>query len=419
MRLEEHIAIAVESLRRGLIDRETLHEALRTIMVPEAVARAEQLWIDSGWLAPADLYAVLNAVRASPPVVRTDRIPTVDLRLRKPVGTDKMRARGGIEPELEPSLDRPADGTIPRVAPTESDLAAGETMVHISTTSPSAVAGLNKTLSFKDWEQVAGERYRGLERLGRGGLGEVLRCVDPLLGRTVAVKFARPELGPAAHTIIEHEARIIAGLEHPNIVPAYDAGYSPTWGPYYVMRVLTHTSLEEVLSGLRHGDEPMCAEFGQKRLLRHFIQVCNAAEYAHQQGVVHCDLKPENILLGDFGEVLIVDWGLAWSKAEQSGPRGGTPGYMAPEQFIPEPKPIDGRTDVFALGAILYRIISGLPAFPNAQAVTTETKTGLMDMYRELVAPSQRVPEREVPPALDDMCLRALKIDPDDSETAR
>src|SRR4029079_17603861 len=184
-------------------------------MVPEAVARAEELWIDSGWLAPADLYAVLNAVRSAPPVVRTDRIPTVDLRLRKPVEAN-LRARATREPAIE-VLERSADGTIPRIAPTESELAAGETMVHLESTSPSAVAGLNRTLSFKDWEQVAGERYRGLERLGRGGLGEVLRCVDPLLGRTVAVKYARPERGPAAHAIIEHEARIIAGLEHPNI----------------------------------------------------------------------------------------------------------------------------------------------------------------------------------------------------------
>jgi eukaryotic-like serine/threonine-protein kinase len=413
VRIEEHIAIAVESLRRGLIDRDTLHEALRAIMVPEAVARAEQLWIDRGWLAPADLYAVLNAVRSSPPVVRNDRIPTVDLRLRKPVGTGKIRSRSGTEEEAVPTLARPADGTVPRIAPTDSDLAAGETMVHLES-SPTAVAGLNQTLTFKDWEQVGAERYRGVERLGRGGLGEVLRCVDPLLGRTVAVKFARPERGAAAHAIIEHEARIIASLEHPNIVPAYDAGYSPVWGPYYVMRVLTQTSLEEVLSGLRQGDEPMCAEFGQKRLLRHFIQVCHAAEYAHQQGVVHCDLKPENILLGDYGEVLIVDWGLAWSKIEKSGPRGGTPGYMAPEQFIPEPTPIDGRTDVFALGAILYRIVSRLPAFPNAQAVTTETRTGLMDMYRELVPPSQRAPERNVPHALDEICMRALQLRPAD-----
>jgi len=413
VRLEEHIAVAVESLRRGLIDRDTLQEALRTIMVPEAVARAEQLWIDHGWLAPADLYAVLNAVRAAPPVVRTDRIPTVDLRLRKPAGTGKLRAGDG-NPELSETLERSADGTIPHIKPTQSDLAAGETMVHVSTTSPSAVAGLNRTLSFKDWEQVGSERYRGVERLGRGGLGEVLRCVDPLLGRTVAVKFARAERGQAAHAIIEHEARIIAGLEHPNIVPAYDAGYSPMWGPYYVMRVLTHTSLEEVLSGLRDGDEPMCVEFGQKRLLRHFIQVCHAAEYAHQQGVVHCDLKPENILLGEYGEVLIVDWGLAWSKVEQSGPRGGTPGYMAPEQFIPEPKPIDGRTDVFALGAILYRIVSRLPAFANAQSVTTETRTGLMDMYRQLVPPSERAPERNVPPALDEICMRALRLAPEE-----
>ena len=414
MRLEEHIAIAVESLRRGLIDRDTLQEALRTIMVPEPTARTEQLWIDRGWLAPADLYAVLNAVRAAPPVTRTDRVPTVDLRLRKPVGTGKLRRRGGEEGEAEPTLLHPADGTIPRIAPTESDLAAGETMVHLDSTSPSAVTNLNQTLSFKDWEQVGGDRYRGVERLGRGGLGEVLRCVDPLLGRTVAIKYARPERGPNAHAIIEHEARIIASLEHPNIVPAYDAGYSPVWGPYYVMRVLTHTSLEEVLSGLRQGDEPMCAEFEQKRLLRHFIQVCHAAEYAHQQGVVHCDLKPENILLGDYGEVLIVDWGLAWSKSEQSGPRGGTPGYMAPEQFIPEPKPIDGRTDVFALGAILYRMVSGAAAFPNAQAVTTETRTGLMDMYRELVPPSQRAPDRAVPPALDEICMRALKLQPEE-----
>jgi serine/threonine-protein kinase len=397
VRFEEHIAVATESLRRGLIDRKTMRDAVQALMAPDALQRAESLWIENGWLSGPDLREILGALRAANQTPASAVSQAHETTLERRANAIAARGRGR------------------RRGPTnESDLAVGETMAGDGITPLSAVASMQRVLAFRDWQQVGAERYFKLESLGKGGLGEVVRAEDPLLGRSVAIKYSRPERGQAAHAIIEHEARIIASLEHPNIVPAYDAGYSDELGPYYVMRVLTQTSLEEVLNRLRQGDPYAAAEYGQKLLLRQFIQVCNAAEYAHQRGVIHCDLKPENILLGDYGEVLIVDWGLAWSTIEKRGPRGGTPGYMAPEQFVPDQSPIDARTDVFALGATLYRIVALASAFPDARTMTSEARSGLLDVYRGLVPPSKRLPDRPVPPELDDICMRALRLVPDE-----
>ncbi|HUS69034.1 MAG TPA: bifunctional serine/threonine-protein kinase/formylglycine-generating enzyme family protein [Kofleriaceae bacterium] len=401
MRFEEHIAVATESLRRGLIDRRTMREAVKALMAPGAALRDEALWIENGWLSGTDLHEILGALRAANP---------------PPPESEQISTGGSQHSAVDTTLERRANAIAARRRrkpdTRDSDLAVGETMAGDDLTPLSAVADMKRALGFRDWQQVGAERYIKLESLGRGGLGEVVRADDPLLGRSVAIKYSRPERGAAAHAIIEHEARIIASLEHPNIVPAYDAGYSAELGPYYVMRVLTQTSLEEVLLRLRAGDAATAAEFGQKLLLRQFIQVCNAAEYAHQRGVIHCDLKPENILLGEYGEVLIVDWGLAWSATEKRGPRGGTPGYMAPEQFIPDETPIDARTDVFALGATLYRIVALVSAFPEARTATSEARSGLMDVYRGLIPPGQRAPDRHVPPELDEICMRALRLSP-------
>src|SRR6266568_47657 len=203
------------------------------------------------------------------------------------------------------------------------------------------------------------DRYDPVGIRGTGGMGAVVECLDRDLGRRVALKHLRTEFvgDTSAEEMLAREARVTGSLEHPNIVPVYDVGATGEGGPFYVMRLVEQPSLAEVLTRLAAGDAEMAATYSQGRLLRHFIQICETVEYAHSRGVVHCDLKPANVLLGEFGEVLVLDWGLAYHVTEGTCYRGGTPGYMAPEQLDRNAK-LDPRADVYALGVILYEMLA-------------------------------------------------------------
>ncbi|HTJ41869.1 MAG TPA: protein kinase, partial [Kofleriaceae bacterium] len=256
-------------------------------------------------------------------------------------------------------------------------------------------------------------RYERRELLGIGGLGQVTACFDAVLGRRVAVKVARTDQDPTAEQILEREARIIALLEHPNIMPVYDAGSQPGVGPYYVMRLVDQASLDKVLEKIARGDAAAKEEYGLKRLLRFFVQICHAVDYAHARGVIHCDLKPANVLLGEFGEVLVVDWGLAYSRKYPDGPRGGTPGFMAPEQVDRARREFDARTDVFALGVILYMILCLRPPFaaPGGADVTTMSPA---ERYKPAKRPSEIAPHAGIPREVEDAAMKALALVADD-----
>jgi serine/threonine-protein kinase len=228
------------------------------------------------------------------------------------------------------------------------------------------------------------DRYNAVGVRGTGGMGAVVECLDQELGRRVALKHLRAEFvgDAAAENMLAREARVTGSLEHPNIVPVYDVGSTPAGGPFYVMRLVEQPSLAEVLTKLAAADPEVSAKYSQGRLLRHFIQICETVDYAHSRGVVHCDLKPANVLLGEFGEVLVLDWGLAYHVTEGTAYRGGTPGYMAPEQLDRNAK-LDPRADVYALGVILYEMLA-LESFEHAPR------------------------RRRLAPALDDICDRAL-----------
>jgi serine/threonine-protein kinase len=253
-----------------------------------------------------------------------------------------------------------------------------------------------------------------LGELGVGGMGRVIEVQDLRLNRKVAVKSVRMDLPDRnlPGQLLEREAQITGGLEHPNIIPVYDAGREPGVGPYYIMRVQRQPTLQQVLRDLKSGDPEAAREYPMGRLLRLFVQVCRAVDFAHVNRIVHCDLKPANILLGDFGEVLVVDWGFAQRMGETPPQRGGTPGYMAPEQLDPDPTRLDGRADVFALGAMLYELLSLRKAFPLA---TFETMLQAIQRGEPPVtlgaAPRTLAPGR-VPPELDEICLRCLELKP-------
>jgi serine/threonine-protein kinase len=219
--------------------------------------------------------------------------------------------------------------------------------------------------------------------LGKGGMGEVYEARDLELERTVALKRS---LRRDAQSVTQflHEAKLTAQLEHPNVMPVHALGTLPGGEPYFTMKRVSGRNLDGYLSALARGDE----EATPMRLGIVFLQVVQAVAHAHARGVVHCDLKPSNVMLGDHGEVLVTDWGLATPAGQQA--RGGTPRYMAPE--LKEGAAPDARSDVWALGAMLYELLT------------------LSPLGKE--APRERAPWREVPGELEEICAKALSADP-------
>ena len=205
----------------------------------------------------------------------------------------------------------------------------------------------------------AGDRYVVGELLGRGGMGAVYRAFDSVLKRDVALKVLASDAdSPAIAERLQHEARILARLEHPGIVAVHDAGLLDDGRPFYVMRLVMGKRLDDYADSAGRGE-----------LFRVFLRICDAVGYAHAREVIHRDLTPANVMIGEFGEVLVLDWGVARMGRDRTGPPRvgkpseggttgdgvvlGTPGFMAPEQAVGAAATADSRSDVYGLGAIL------------------------------------------------------------------
>ncbi|HEV2853535.1 MAG TPA: serine/threonine-protein kinase [Thermoanaerobaculia bacterium] len=219
-------------------------------------------------------------------------------------------------------------------------------------------AALRHLREVADLPDLSGTPYEVVETLGRGGMGTVYRALDHRLDREVALKVVQiSEVADGDVDRLLREARVLARLEHPGIVPVHDAGRLPDGRAFYAMKRVRGRRLDE------HARTVSLPE-----RLRAFQRICEAVAFAHAHGVIHRDLKPENVMVGPFGEVLVMDWGVAKVTGLPPVPAGeegrggegtahgtilGTPGYMAPEQERGEVDRIDERTDVWALGAIL------------------------------------------------------------------
>jgi serine/threonine-protein kinase len=261
-------------------------------------------------------------------------------------------------------------------------------------------------------------------------MGAIVRAVDPELGRPVAIKVILGGLGASRHQVARflREARITSQLAHPNIPPVHDLGRTTEGQLYFVMKWIEGHSLAEVLGKITAlGEGALATE--RPVLLRAMVRVCEALAFAHSRGVIHRDLKPANVMLGEFGEVLVMDWGLARLAEEadidssrtglvaetdpletQEGHVLGTPAYMPPEQAEGKVGRIDERSDVYALGALLYTILTGEPPFRGANSRATL----VLVVEGRLVGPRERVPGAMIPPALEAIVLKAMARRPDD-----
>jgi tRNA A-37 threonylcarbamoyl transferase component Bud32/tetratricopeptide (TPR) repeat protein len=267
------------------------------------------------------------------------------------------------------------------------------------------------------------EKYDEAQRLGAGGEKEVVQVRDRDTLRDVAL--ARPRDGRSAQAFVR-EARILARLEHPHIVPVHDLGLAPDGRPYFTMKLLAGETLEAALARLRQGDAATIAKYPLPVLLDIFVRVCEAAAFAHSRGIIHRDIKPANVQIGEYGEVRLIDWGLAKSLGDATDPTDlsdpadlavvatsagtvkGTPGYMAPEQAAGHGADADVRTDTYALGALLYALLTWQPPIAGGSTTDVLCKT----IAGEIKPPRRRAPDRAIPHALEAIACKALATDP-------
>lgn len=247
--------------------------------------------------------------------------------------------------------------------------------------------------------------------LGEGGMGVVELAQQPALGREVAVKRLRSELAGELHVhALLDEARITGSLEHPNILPVHGVGLDPAHGPLVVMKRVQGQTWNQLLAADREvSATPGRLDSAQlSRHLRALMQVCNALEFAHSKDIIHRDIKPANVMLGEFGEVYLLDWGIALRLAAESAGDSpetagfGTPVYMAPEMVLG--RGIDGRSDVYLLGATLHELLTGQPRHTGKSLAACFADALTSDPFEYPV---------EIPSELGAICNRACHREPE------
>ena len=275
-------------------------------------------------------------------------------------------------------------------------------------------------------------QYEVVREVARGGVGRIDLIRDKDLMRTLVMKTLIDGAGATDYVLKKfvEEAQITAQLEHPNIVPVHDFGFFSGGEVFFTMKLVQGRTLKEILKGLRKQDAGISSQFSRTRLLMAFQQVCMAISFANSRGVVHRDIKSSNIMVGDYGETLVLDWGIAKvvgstedihgvsvatlrSQSDDSTMMGvvtGTPAYMSPEQAAGKVDVVDQRSDVYALGAVLYEILTYRPPFRgrNFRQILAQVLT------RPPMRPSQRAPNNNVPKRLEEICLKCLAKQPDE-----
>ena len=251
------------------------------------------------------------------------------------------------------------------------------------------------------------DRYRVHAHIGSGSTSEVFRVRDLLLERDLAMKVLRS--ARASRTELRDrfiaEARALARLQHPGILPVYDVGELPDGRPYYTMQEVLGENLEQVLHR-RHQVTEVADLWPLSRLLTVFRQACSIVAFAHVRQVLHLDLQPINLLVGEQDAVYVVDWGLTVDDGSRRAELVGTPAFLAPEQLDAVGPPLDARVDVYALGAVLYQILTGQPPYVGTPEQVLEGLRNAPPVSVQAVAPS-------IPEPLARIVERAMARTPD------
>jgi serine/threonine protein kinase len=277
-------------------------------------------------------------------------------------------------------------------------------------------------------------KYSNFRDMARGGAAVLRTCFDRITGRTVVIKTLLPELrrDEKENRRLLREARVTAQLQHPNTVPVYEIGRDAAEGLYFTMKRVSGENLFEILKRIARGDAATVAAFPLRRRLEIVAGAAQALMYAHARGVIHRDVKPENIWVGNFGEVILLDWGVAkvWGQPDDApqhpslvrqpseslqaltmaGDRPGTPLYMSPEQVNVNRAVIDERSDVFSTGVVLYEMAALREPFRGR--VIQETFENIIHDHPP--PPSQASPGRGIPTRLDDVVTKAIAKSPAD-----
>jgi serine/threonine protein kinase len=418
MNTDRNLLFGVLALQGDLIDASQFAQAC-TSWAGQKDRPLASVLVERGWIRDSDVRVV-------------DQL--LELKLEKIAGNAQL----GLAQIA--ARDAAVQASIASVRDAVDDADMRKTLDGVSHTSAGTIeyiAPLEDLMQRRD-------RYTLTTLHAKGGLGQVWLARDTQLDREVALKELRPEQGANTTTLRRflQEARITGQLDHPGVVPVYELAHGngevgTGVRPYYTMRFIRGKTLSQAVGGFHEkrarGES---ARLDLVELLQAFVGVCNTVAFAHERGVIHRDLKGSNIVLGEFGEVILLDWGLAklvdradsdepafdpdatgaWTgnsaPAEVAltgaGQALGTPGYMAPEQAEGRLDKIGKVTDVYGLGAILYEILTGRPPFEGSSIAEVIRKV------RDEPSAPPRQSWKEVPRALEAICLKALAKDPRD-----
>jgi serine/threonine protein kinase/Tfp pilus assembly protein PilF len=421
MAADRHLLFGLLALQTGLIDQAALFAAFHAWTRDKARSLADHLTalghLDAARRAAVEALVALH-----------------------------VEARAG---DVEKSLaavpaGRSTRESLARIA--DADIAAS--ISHLGTASTQAGADADCTASYGiGTAHTDGLRYRVLRPHASGGLGAVFVALDTELHREVALKQMLDQHAddPVSRHRFVVEAEITGGLEHPGIAPVYGLGTYSDGRPFYAMRFIRGDSLKAAIDRY-HGEPDRASAVSRsgsrasktrgsnasplafRQLLRRFIDVCNAVDYAHSRGVVHRDIKPANVVLGNHGETLVLDWGLAKATGKSDHAAGertllpssaassvtlggsalGTPSYMSPEQAIGDIEHLGPRSDIYSLGATLYCLLTGHAPFEGSDVgkILRAVESGDFRSPRAL--------DPTIDPPLEAVCLKAMALRPDD-----
>jgi serine/threonine protein kinase/formylglycine-generating enzyme required for sulfatase activity len=282
-------------------------------------------------------------------------------------------------------------------------------------------------------KQSSIKRFSQIHTIGLGGIGTVMSAYEPQLDRDLAIKMLRPAYRDNRNSINRfiQEARATAHVAHPNIVPVYELGIFKEIGPFFTMKRVEGVTLQHVLKRLDENEEKYVKKYTLRELLNVFISICHGVAYAHSKNIIHRDLKPANIMLGDYGEVMVMDWGLV-KKADHAtrktktppvllanteeeslrtidGEVTGTPAFMSPEQACGHNDAVDIQSDIYCLGAVLYTILtrqrSPFPSGLNTREILQLCAEG------KIISPRKRMPKLKIPKELNAITMKAMSLE--------